>query len=166
MQVYGNKDEMIHANDINRLSKQQDNRRDTLDRCTRIIGDDHMNNNNKFAILYYYDSDQKLLSVLYVNHPTNSIVLYYKDNEDVDDDEIDGIIDVALEAWFDLMELLYGSHSQMIPFIAYDEDSKTNYMKNKIKLQLPDVFIDEDYVAKAISHEVFEERIEDIRLRL
>ena len=48
----------------------------------------------------------------------------------------------------------------MIPFIAYDEDSKTNYMKNKIIIQLPDVFIDDDYVAKAISHEVFEERLQ------
>ncbi len=161
--IYGSRDEMIHANDINRLSQQQDNNIINLNDVIIIRGYDHMNDNDRFEITYYYDSSNNLLSVLYKNDSTHSRVLYYKDNEHVDNDDVDDAITDHINKWFELMEPMYHSHEQMISFIEYDEDSKTNYMKNKIKLHLPDVFIDEDYVAKAISHEVFEERIKDPR---
>jgi hypothetical protein len=142
-----------------------------------IIGFADQDNNDRFEIIYYYDSSHNLLSVLYKNDSTHCRVLYYKDNEGVDDDEIDDAITDHINQWLELMEPFYQNYEQMIQFIEYNEDSKTNYMKNKIKIQLPDVFIDEDYVAKAISHEVFEERLqsrhsapglrpEDIRVRL
>jgi hypothetical protein len=172
--IYGSKDEMIHANDINTLAAKPNNvivtDIDNRNTIITIIGFADQNNNDRFEIIYYYDSSHNLLSVLYKNDSTHCRVLYYKDNEHVDDDEIDDAITDHIKKWFELMEPFYQSNEQMISFIEYNEDSKTNYMKNKIKIQLPDVFIDEDYVAKAISHEVFEERLglrpEDIRVRL
>ena len=159
MQVYGNKDEMIHAFDINQLSKRLTNRIVIDEGLIHIEG--RLDNNNKFRITYYYCSNNTLVSVLYVNELNNCKVLYYKDNEDVDNDEIDDAITEHIQKWLDLMEPQYENHDIFISSICYDEESKTNYMKNRIKIQLPDIFIDEDFVAKAVSHNAFDLAIKD-----
>ena len=159
MQVYGNKDEMIHALDINKLSRRPGNV--IVADTGRIHIEGYQKDDNKFEITYYYDSEQRLLSVLYVNDLYNCKVLYYKDNEDVDNDEIDDAIEEHIKKWFNLMEPLYEMRGLFVSSICYDNDSKTNYMSDKIVVQLPDVFIDENYVAKAISHTIFETAIID-----
>ena len=172
VQLFGNKDEIIHAYNINRLSEFVGNRIETVRlNCKiskiKIHGYQDQDHKYMFDITYNYDHEQKLLSVMYTNELDNCIILYYKDNEFEDDDVIDDAITQHIDDWSTEVERLYSSRYQFISMIDYHEDSKCNYLKDKtVTLDTGDNFIDENYVAKAIGHDVFKSGINDPVLSL